>query len=508
MNRLFIAMPDTIYVGRYYKLYALPMYGALENYSYVIDGTCIELVATDTIKVIGAGEVTITAKSTTETATKVISCEEYPELDRKVVEYVYDNAENFKAFIEGITEPTEVRFMADADMVIDDTINVPYGVLINFNFKNIKLGATVVESRSTFIFEHDHCGVINLKLYSIYPDWSQHTAGDKYTQAHTMFTVRGSFFRMENFVCVNRQNAGISVARWGSLTGSYYAKKNTWLEGKIAAGYIGETGEIVEDTNAWYSTEFVNLPDSGNGYFSVGYFGNFLQHSSKTYAIAFYDDEDEFLSVKYGLQFYKGYMRPDGAVKCKLMLWNPEEPAAIKVGESGGMDWNYYLYVTGTDNTREILFKNCRSMENESGMIDFTGDFQEVNIIECKSTSGKTNSWAIDFEDGWMGMKDVVIKSCLFTRPFIHSVQGMTILNTLLKNYTIASWANGVVLENVIGANMNNYGLITAQITVPVIFKNVKLKGARESTMENDDYSKCENSKYDPLIQYETSGIF
>lgn len=245
----------------------------------------------------------------------------------------------------------------------------------------------------------------------------------------------------------------------------------------------------------------MNLPDKGNGYFSVGYFGNFLQHTAKTYGIALYDADGNFLEARYGLQFYRGYMRPEGATQCKLMLWGLEEPEVIKVGQAGGMDWNYYLYVTGTDNTREILFKNCRSMNNESGIIDFIGDLQEVNIIECKAESGKTNGWAIDFEDGWMGMKDVIIKSCLFTgNPVFHSVQGLTVMNTFSPTFYITSWANGVVLERCAKSyNQNNYYLNTEKITSPVIFKDYKSCNDKQY---DEQYARYEGFEVDATLQY------
>ena len=498
-------MPDEIYIGRYYKLYALPSYGALEEYDYSVDGDCVKLIAKNTIEVISEGSITVTAQGIIGSCSKKISCKKYPQISRNIIDYQYDNAENFKEYVEAISEPTIIRFNNDADIITDDTINVPYGVLLDFNWKNIKIGSVKVERKATFVFDKDYCGICNLKLYSSYPDWSQHTAGDKYTQAHTMFMIRGSFFVLENYVCVNKQNGGIGIASWGSHhPSSKYSKSYTWNEGDMNAGYINELGNTIQEDDAWHSEEFITLPD--NAYFSVGHFANFLQWSSKTYAVAFYTSEEEFIECRYGLQFYRGYEKPENASKCKLMVWNASEPPLIKVGESGGMDWNYYLYVTGSFNTHEIYIKNCKSLLNESGMIDFVGDFNELNLIECKCLSGKTNSWSIDFEDGWMGMKDVVIKSCLLRYPIFHSVQGLSVINSFIFTTNLQSWVNGVVFSNVI---LSIYGYLLSgfynpsQITQKMYFEDVIINNHSGTTTEDissDDYITCVNCKRKPGV--------
>ena len=507
-------MPDEIYIGRYYKLYALPKYGGLEEYEYSISDPngCVEIIAKNTIEVLKEGSITISVSGSVGENQKTIECKQYPSIERKIVEYTFENSKDFKSYVESINEPTVIRFLNDADIITDETINVPYGVILDFNWKNIKIGSVKVEQKATFVFDEDHCGIYNLKLYSSYPDWSNHTAGDKYTQAHTMFMIRGSFFVFENFVCVNKQNGGIGIASWGSHhPSSRYSKSYTWNEGDMNAGYINEFGNVEQEDDAWHSEEFITLPD--NVYFSVGHFANFLQWSSKTYAVAFYTSEGEFIECRYGLQFYRGYEKPENASKCKLMVWNASEPPLIKVGESGGMDWNYYLYVTGSFNTHEIYIKNCKSLLNESGMIDFVGDFNELNLIECKCLSGKTNSWSIDFEDGWMGMKDVVIKSCLLQHPVFHSVQGLSVINSFIYTTNLQSWVNGVVFSNVI---LSIYGYLLSgfynpsQITQKMYFEDVIINysGTTTEDISSDDYITCVNCKRKPGVHIIGTAMF
>ena len=491
MNNLYICMPDTLYVGRYYKLYALPKYGELNNYTYEVTGDCIKNVGANTILVTGVGTITVTAiDEKLGTATKVISCEEVPEPKREKIEYTYTSAEDFKNLIENITTPTEVIFQNDADIVLDKTIYVPYGVLLNFNWKNIKIGATVIEKAVTFDFSQDHCGVTNLKLYSTYPDWSEHSTADKYLQSHTLFKIKGAFFKLENYVCVNRQNFSISVGM--AVAGcdlTEYSKTYTWNTDNIETGScINENGEIVEESDCYYTPNAIAIPTNSKK-LGAGFFDGFIKGSVKTYGIAFYDDDENFIESRYGQQFFTGYEIPDGATKCRLMLWGDSE-----LTSSTGMDWSCYLFLFNRYNTENILFKRCRSMENESGMLDFVGGIDGLNIITCVANSGKTNGWAVDFEDGWMMMHNVVVKSCQIKKLVIHSVQGIGVLNCLIFSHIVKSWANGVYFKTCRLIKFSKSNVDISSITVPALYDNCKSETA---TLPSNDYirlSDCECS--------------
>lgn len=508
MNNNFhsICMPDELYVGRIYNLYALPKYNVIPRYNYSIIGTNIEKISPTTIKILDEGKITVTAKYIDEDGEeflcqKEIECKQFPSIERKIVHWTFSTVETLKQMIESATEPTEFILDEDCEIIIDETIEVPYGCVLNFNWKNVKIGSSVVENKIIFLFNHDFCGVENLKLYSTFPSWSNHT-GDKYLQAHTLFRFDyGDFCYFKNYVCVNRQNFIISFGRSIPMTNSYN-KANTWLDGEIASGYIDENGNIQEDEEAYYSTNYINIPVDDRNFYQVGFFDGFIKGKSKTYAISFYDSDDVFIETKYSQQFFRPYQKPENASKCKLMLWSDELPTS-----NTGMDWSCYLFITKGFCCRELTIKNCRCLENESGILDFVGNIKEVNIERVISKTGKTNGWAMDFEDGWMAMGDVIIKSCLIQYIPIHSVQGITCINSFLSGGYFNSWANGITMQNCITGTGPETWANKDKITSKCLFILVKFlaKGALSTTSDLvilDNCTEVENNDVKTAYNY------
>lgn len=476
MSNHCLLIPDTMYVGRWYKLYAAPVKAsAIPLYNYSVSGDA--KVVADSVYILGVGKLTVTATTEDgETCTKVVQCEAYPNISRKTIPYNYTSWSKFKEDLEGYTEPTLVKFASDADIVADtDSTIVPAtGCVIDFNNKNISIGTTAL-SQLLFSFKNDFCGVKNLYLKSTFPDWSTHTNGDKYTQASTLFRILGGFFELENFVAVNKQNYIISIGTWGHMTGYNFGYSQVWKSANVSNAKIGTNGELEDNSEWWSSTTAIPLCKGRDGRFCVGWLDHFIKGSYKTFSFALYDAEDNFISKVDNAQFYRSYAAPEEATHIRLSVCSDSAPEDIK-----GDDVWYIMRIYPSAGTREILLKNMRSMLNESGMVDVVGEVSELNVIACKCKSGKTNGWAFDFEDGWMSMLDVVMKSCFINGVVpLHSVQGFGGINSVLHTVYLQSWTANNKFDT---CCIYNYTLRSGQLRGSYKFNNCTLVDEKTST--------------------------
>lgn len=433
-----LLLPDEMYVGRWYKLFACPVKAAgIPAYTYEVSGPAT--FKADAVYITGTGELSVTATSEEDgdSCTMTIPCLEYPQIERALLKYTYTTWAQLKEDLEGLTEPTLVRFVEDADIVADtDSTIVPAtGCVLDFNNKKISIGTNDV-SQKLFCFMNDYCGVRNLYLESTFPDWSTHTTSDKYLQMSTLFQILGGFFELENFVACNEQNYGIGIGTWGHMLGYSYSYAQIWTASNLANGKIESDGSISESDEWWYSPTAIPLCLGRENRFCVGWLDHFLKGSYKTFSFALYDEDDNYIGGVDNAQFYRSYVAPENAVNIRLNVCCDDEPTNFT-----GDDRAYIMRIYPSNGTREILLKNMRSMSNESGMVDVVGEVSEMNIIECKCANGATNAWAFDFEDGWMSMIDVVMKSCYIpgTLP-LHSVQGFALINSVIHTLNAKSW--------------------------------------------------------------------
>ncbi|WBW98961.1 hypothetical protein [Oceanirhabdus sp. W0125-5] len=180
-----------------------------------------------------------------------------------------------------------------------------------------------------------------------------------------------------------------------------------WLYTKdIVSGAISDDGKMIENNESCRTKEAYDISMCGNQFelgYTLGYQG-YPYLKNKEYTSYFYDETMNFIQKKECLQFRKVDI-PQGAKYVHCVY-----PQANIVSTLG-----YYAFVTNLKPPVNVNFHDCLIKENRSLGLGFCGGQHwtiENNIFE--GNGGNAPSYAVDFEDGWELMQDVIFKNNKF----------------------------------------------------------------------------------------------
>ncbi|MFZ3172018.1 MAG: right-handed parallel beta-helix repeat-containing protein [Carboxydocellales bacterium] len=175
----------------------------------------------------------------------------------------------------------------------------------------------------------------------------------------------------------------------------------------VIQGSISDDGKPVESTNTTRTSKPYDVTVCG-GQFELGYTLGYQGYPfllSSEYTAYFYDQNMYFIQKKICLQFRKIDI-PNGAKYVHFVF--PQN-------KIGGDVNGTYAWITNLKPPADVKLTDCLIKGNRSLGLAFTGGQKwiiENNIFE--GNGGNAPSLAVDFEDGWELMQDVMFRNNKF----------------------------------------------------------------------------------------------
>src|SRR5699024_7634706 len=138
--------------------------------------------------------------------------------------------------------------------------------------------------------------------------------------------------------------------------------------------------------------------------FCVGYSGMWLPVIARSYNIAFYDENRDFIKLDRDLMFYRKYYNPENTKYFRLFVYQKEEPT----DDDARDDICIMRMMGGTDGidkfvtVEDLWMDNIVCHNHASGGLSIVGVCQDVHINRLMAIgNGWKNGWALDIEDSW-----------------------------------------------------------------------------------------------------------
>ena len=433
-KNLGICCADKMVIGRWYKIISIPRYDDCVSckVSYSINNKDVAFLAHDTVYIKKKGGFTITATDTNgNTNTKIIQTIEDPTPVREEVEYTPTTWNDFKTKILEFGEGKLIKIKKgtyDFNIKPEDTLNIPKGTLLDFNNSTLNIYHEGNDAYMMFNICADFSGIRNCKfigkgMYKVYSISEQ---------CRTIEVTRGSYGLIENIYF--KDLPGFNLIVGGGE--SFWNTKPEWTSGRWLAensfaGYINpDNGQLVASDQDWCMKDAVaNIVTTDNS-FCAGWSDGWIRSGVKIYDIAFYDDNDNFITIFENCQFFKRFYFPENSTKFRMCIHIKREAPT----NTNPADDYCFVRLKSGYSVSDLMVKNIRYGNNASGGVSVVGicedtHFDNIQIIG----NGWRNAWAFDYEDGWQGMLGSVISHCLFAGTLInHCVQGLSIISSIL----------------------------------------------------------------------------
>lgn len=433
-KNLGICCADKMVIGRWYKIISIPRYDDCVSckVSYSINNKDVAFLAHDTVYIKKKGEFTITATDTNgNTNTKTIQTIEDPTPVREEVEYTPTTWNDFKTKILEFGEGKLIKIKKgtyDFNIKPEDTLNIPKGTLLDFNNSTLNIYHEGNDAYMMFNICADFSGIRNCKfigkgMYKVYSISEQ---------CRTIEVTRGSYGLIENIYF--KDLPGFNLIVGGGE--SFWNTKPEWTSGRWLAensfaGYINpDNGQLVASDQDWCMKDAVaNIVTTDNS-FCAGWSDGWIRSGVKIYDIAFYDDNDNFITIFENCQFFKRFYFPENSTKFRMCIHIKREAPT----NTNPADDYCFVRLKSGYTVSDLMVKNIRYGNNASGGVSVVGicedtHFDNIQIIG----NGWRNAWAFDYEDGWQGMLGSVISHCLFAGTVVnHCVQGLSIISSIL----------------------------------------------------------------------------
>lgn len=386
------------------------------------------------------GVANITISSIDGTVTKSLQITVKNEIDN-VSEYdtlyvndrdygIYNNGTNPESTTDGIKNA--LSYASDNEYkkivfnsgiyTIDPTkcpIDLPSNMIIDFNgaiLKPVKDNSFITSTKSYVILNIEDCKNLKLKNLKLYAE-NYDGAKQYHSEQNRSVDIRGYCENIRIEDCELSYSPGFNLALNGSLSHSgEWALVPLRLD-NVEPGNISDNGDVddVNITNCYRSREFLNIGSLKNNMWGLGNmqgYQGYMYMTSRLYNIYWYDDLDQFISVKkYCVQYQQYRGIPENAKKCKIVFFQDTEPT------SSDPDYQGIAHLYTLKSPYNIRIKNCIFKENVSTGISPQGG-RWVQISDCTFfNSGYLDpASSIDWEDGRMHMQGHIVRNCNFGR--------------------------------------------------------------------------------------------
>lgn len=263
------------------------------------------------------------------------------------------------------------------------------------------------------LFSIKFCEGVRLQNLNYYGERTYMEQVGRGENEYTEFVVFASFglgtirCTMANINFYN--TVGFNVGSSTSLFDFSYANGQVHY-GDFASGRIDENDEVVEDSNCICTPEYIRINPIGDCIPSRYRFG-FLAYTSyheitaRLYDCYIYDAEYNLLRVDQLNHQYDLYDMPEGAAFFRVNFYQSNLPTADTADQLGN---SYAISMLGFNASDLCRITNCRFYNPHASALSITGG-QRFTVDHCYAEDGKRYAWSVDFEDGWLEMRNNVI---------------------------------------------------------------------------------------------------
>lgn len=433
-KNLGICCADKMVIGRWYKIISIPRYDYCTSckVSYSINNKDAVFLAHDTVYIKKKGEFTITATDTNGNIdTKIIQAIEDPTPTREEVEYTPTTWDDLKTKILEFGEGKLIKIkkgMYDFNVKTKDTLDIPKGTLLDFNNSTLNIYHEGNDAFIMFNICADFSGIRNCKfigkgMYKVYSISEQ---------CKTIQATRGSYGLIENIYFKDLPGFNLIVGGGESFWNTKPAwTSGRWLAENSFAGYINpDNGQLVASDQDWCMKDAVaNIVTTDNS-FCAGWSDGWIRSGVKIYDIAFYDDNDNFITIFENCQFFKKFYFPENSTKFRMCIHMKID----KLTNTNPADDYCFVRLKSGYTVSDLMVKNIRYGNNASGGVSVVGLCEDTHFDNMQIIgNGWKNGWVFDYEDGWQGMLGSVISHCIFSGTVVdHCTQGLSIINSII----------------------------------------------------------------------------
>jgi hypothetical protein len=181
----------------------------------------------------------------------------------------------------------------------------------------------------------------------------------------------------------------------------------------LEQGAFSDKGEKIVDTTKTRTSKPYDITKAG-GEFEFGYSLGFMGYPfilDRNYQVAFYDADMKFVEKRNVLQYRKVKV-PAGA---KFVHLEFNQPEVSKKPAHGGAEIGFCGRITNFKPPTDVHFHNNKITNNRALGLAFTGGQKwTIENNHFEENGGKAPSYAVDFEDGWEMMQDIVFRKNTF----------------------------------------------------------------------------------------------
>lgn len=464
---LVILMNKTPYVGRFYRLFCVPVVGDADLWAdiqpiYSCDNKNAHIEA-DCIRFDALGTYTITVSNGTYSGSIIVEAREEPTISRTKRTVKVRSFKQLKSVCEQTYLELHIKPAAIIE-IKDEPIYVGEGTILDFDNKVfnyvVRPDVTVC---SLFKFCYDNSGIQNVWFNNL-----TDPAQERNEQSLILHICNGDNVKVKNIVSQNQWGYGFRIGTpalspyWQDATIDHHYTR--WQEtsltetpavGGVEQGGINADGTLNDDSLCWRTADYILCPYcTDDAYFVATHRTNTWPTAPARYVnVAFYDADHNFLELQTQVQYWRKYPKPVGAVYWKAFVVQPEAPTNRDTdsncimrmfGNHSGQYGNVYR-ATDRGPQPAMATNPCVDgyicLTNDSGFCSIADSFNDLNINNVYvEKSGRDNLWGWDFEDGWYSMVGVV-NSKVWADAVVacSSTQGMTFRECRTGVYYAAS---------------------------------------------------------------------
>lgn len=463
MSRCKLFCADSMVVGRWYKLLTYPTEINEDITTYTATYKCSELdiayILHDTVYIKNIGIFTISVQDMYgNTDEKTIIATNEDKIDRLTYKISPRSWEDLREKIENIGECAYISISRGIyDFEVNETgIDVPTKTIIDFNGSTINV-SSAVDNYKGFRFSEDYSGIknaifngVDMGIYTYYSD-----------QCALISIICGKFQKIENLTFNNVAGFNITIGIWPNywdFKPSY--ESGRWLDENNFAGYVNDSGEIQAATGRWTMENAAEAIETDDRSYCVGQSSMWFPATAKTYDIAFYDTDGNFIRLDKDLMFYRKYYYPENTKYFRISICQVDEPTNFN-----GRDDLCIMRMMGGINginkfttVEDLWMDNVICNGHASGGLSVVGVCQDIHINRMKaSENGWKNAWAFDIEDSWNSSMGIVISHSYFGDGTVvfHGIQGISMISTIIGSLALRSLIHSPTIINSICSNIN-----------------------------------------------------
>lgn len=438
MSRCKILCADEMIVGRWYKLVTYPV-GTDVITNYWVKYSCENInvfLLHDTVYIKGTGTFTVYCTDMYgHTDTKTINAIEEPTIERTEYTITPTSWENLQEQVNAIGENAYVS-ISKGEYAFDLTetnYDLPSGVVLDFNNSKITVSSSV-ETYKGFRFLGNFNGIKNATFKGV-----DMGSDSSFTEACTLLNIyAGNYHKVEKLKFEDVAGFNIVLGTWNRWM---YTKPNStssqWKATNTANGYIDNSGNVVESTESWCTSEMVECIETSDRSYGVGQSGMWIPTTVRLYDIAFYDTDGNFIELRKDQQYFRKYYYPENAKYVRYCIYQTNEPTEHTEAD----DYCIMRMMMGNSTVeeypcvKECMIDNIVHKNHMSGGFSMVGISQDTHINRMLApNNGWANAWAFDIEDNWNSALACVVSHSYFGNGivFLHGIQGVTILSTIM----------------------------------------------------------------------------